>query len=186
MSIQSDALEMQRQRQREAALRQRLDQLEAAKEKSTENGNAQCSPTEPVEQQEPLVPCPVPVSSSTPVRVIGERQEKPWIRNGKQYRPMTRKEASEEDADRIGRQAVAQYNRYCGLVQADLDEGEAEKRAVEARARKEQRTGLIHFKTNRRDERCSLVEAARRGLIGGGSGSDGQERDENGRIYTWI
>ena len=180
MSIASDAEDMKRTRAREAAIRQRLDQLEAAKENSTEHSTTEpCTPTEPVEQ-EPLVPCPVPV------RVMGERQEKPWIRNGKQYRPMTRKEASEEDADRIGRQAVAQYNRYCGLVQADLDEGEAEKRAVEARARKEQRTGLIHFKTNRRDERCSLVEAARRGLIGGGSGSDGQERDENGRIYTWI
>lgn len=190
MSVKSEAEDLQRQRAREAALRQRLDQLEAEKrtenstelspaERQLEHGEAERIRLDKV--REGALNDSLELTQEEQLNAIREKnqtalapsrlrqQEKPWMRNGKQFRPKTNSERQAEMDERLDKQALTRLAEYRELVQKDADLSLAEEKARQARQRKEERTGArsIHL-SQKTEEFISLEEAQRRGYIGNG------------------
>jgi hypothetical protein len=149
MSVRSELRELEESAARQARIRKKLEEMDAA-----------AAPPEvsPAEATQPSL-------EHLPPR-------KPWENaQGHQFRPLTRRERENEDLEQFMAKAVAEHNAYradCHEAQRGL---EVAKKELEARRRKEERTGRRPW-SKEPNQACSLEEAARCGHIGGGNTFD--------------
>ena len=143
MSVSSEAKEFEESARRQAAIRKRLEEMDAA----------------------PPAPAADAVEEWQPPR-------NPWQDSmGRQTRPLTRLEREAKEMAVFDRKVLAQLEEHRCLAQKEHIWNQVEEAARQKRQRKEERTGMRPLPS--RNEACSLEEAQRRGLIGqGGGGSD--------------
>ena len=181
MSIRSDAEELQRQRDREIAIRKALQQMNGGSDdglepiEASEKGKllgGEVTETclgrqEPVTAETDLVLPPYRVETS-PARVVGAL-ERPWMRNGKLWRPQTSREREAEEMAAFDTRMLKQWSDH-GLKEIRSYD---EKILLDARQAKrmarEKRTGLRRLNGDKlADEHfISMEEAQSRGLLGG-------------------
>jgi hypothetical protein len=145
MSIRSEVDQMDRDRKREVAICKALAQMEEKSNPTTGAAMANNAPSMPSEAHEEI-PLDIPVTM-TPNHL----QEKPWMRNGRQWRPMLAREREAEDNIAFDKKALADLAVLRAVCTSERDEYQAEKNAVAIRRAKELRTGMRPLPGSRAD-----------------------------------
>ena len=149
MSVRSELRELEESAARQARIRKKLEEMDAA---ATPQEVSSAEATQPTLEHLP--------------------PRKPWENaQGHQIRPLTRRERENEELEQFMVKAVAEHNAYRADNHAVQRGLEVAKKELETKRRKEERTGRRAWPKGP-NEASSFKDAARCGHIGGGNTFD--------------
>jgi hypothetical protein len=176
MSVKSDLLELERSRKRETAIREVLRNMQGGsneglapeeKENGKENGKETSKLTAGDATEPGISELPPYTASTSPARVVDASPAQPWMRNGKQWRPMFKRELEAVEMARFDKAMLKQWADHGLKEQRSYDEKLLLDAKQAKRMAREKRTGLRRLPGDKRadEEFISMEEAGRRGLL---------------------